>query len=71
MVALQNPDFLKIAEGFGVTGKKISDPKALKAGVAEMLAHKESFLLHVKVEKEENVFPMIPSGASVDEIRFS
>ena len=70
-VALQNPDFLKIAEGFGVPGKKITDPKALKAGVAEMLAHKGPFLLHVMVEKEENVFPMIPSGASVDEIRLS
>ena len=70
-VALQNPDFLKIAEGFGVPGKKITDPKDLKAGVAEMLAHKGPFLLHVMVEKEENVFPMIPSGASVDEIRLS
>ncbi len=70
-VALQNPDFLKIAEGFGVAGKKITDPKDLKAGVAEMLAHDGPFLLHVMVEKEENVFPMIPSGASVDEIRLS
>ena len=70
-VALQNPDFLKIAEGFGVPGRKITDPKDLKNGVAEMLAHKGPFLLHVMVEKEENVFPMIPSGASVDEIRLS
>ncbi len=70
-VALQNPDFLKIAEGFGVAGKKISDPKDLKAGVTEMLAHDGPFLLHVMVEKEENVFPMIASGASVDEIRLS
>jgi len=70
-VALQNPDFLKIAEGFGVAGRKIIDPKDLKAGVAEMLAHDGPFLLHVMVEKEENVFPMIASGASVDEIRLS
>ena len=70
-VSLQNPDFLKIAEGFGVAGRKITDPKDLKAGVAEMLAHDGPFLLHVMVEKEENVFPMIASGASVDEIRLS
>ena len=70
-VALQNPDFLKIAEGFGVPGRKITSPKNLKDGVAEMIAHKGPFLLHVMVEKEENVFPMIPSGASVDEIRLS
>ena len=70
-VALENPDFLKIAEGFGVAGRKITDPKDLKEGVAEMIAHDGPYLLHVMVEKEENVFPMIPSGASVDEIRLS
>lgn len=67
-VELQNPDFLKIAEGFGVPGKKISHASELKAGVAEMLAHDGPFLLHVLVEKEENIFPMVPSGFAVDEI---
>lgn len=68
-VALKNPDFIKIAEGFGVPGKSISDPKKLKGAIADMLAHDGPYLLHVKVEKEENIFPMIASGCSVSEIR--
>jgi acetolactate synthase I/II/III large subunit len=67
-VELKNPDFIKIAEGFGVTGRKISDPNDLESAIAEMLAFDGPYLLHVKVEKEENVFPMVPAGAAADEI---
>lgn len=67
-VALKNPDFVKISEGFGVPGKTIEDPKDLKGAITEMLAHKGPYLLHVKVEKEENIFPMVASGCAVDEI---
>ncbi|WP_020537120.1 biosynthetic-type acetolactate synthase large subunit [Lewinella cohaerens] len=67
-VELQNPDFIKIAEGFGVSGKSISDPAELDSAIAEMLAYDGPYLLHVNVAKEENVFPMVPSGAAVDEI---
>ncbi len=67
-VALQNPDFIKIAEGFGVSGKTIDQPEELEAGIKDMLAHDGPYLLHVRVENEENVFPMVPSGAAVDEI---
>ncbi len=68
-VELVNPDFVTIAKGFGVKGKTVSDPKQLKKAVKEMLAHDGPYLLHVKVEKEENVFPMVPSGASISDIR--
>ena len=67
-VELQNPDFLKIAEGFGITGKKIEEVSSLKEAVAEMLAYPGPYLLHVTVEKEDNVFPMVQSGAGVGEI---
>ncbi|MCR9287107.1 MAG: biosynthetic-type acetolactate synthase large subunit [Bacteroidetes bacterium] len=67
-VELQNPDFVKIAEGFGVTGKKISKPEELKEAVAEMLAFEGPYLLHIAVEKEGNVFPMVASGKSVSEV---
>ncbi|PHN01792.1 biosynthetic-type acetolactate synthase large subunit [Flavilitoribacter nigricans] len=67
-VELQNPDFIKIAEGFGVKGKTITSEEELKSGVAEMLAHDGPYLLHVMVEKEHNVFPMVASGKAVDEI---
>ncbi len=68
-VALQNPDFIKIAEGFGVAGKMVEKPEDLESSIQEMLDHDGPFLLHVKVEKEENIFPMIPTGCSVSEIR--
>ncbi|MFM2269126.1 MAG: biosynthetic-type acetolactate synthase large subunit [Bacteroidota bacterium] len=67
-VELKNPDFCKIAEGFGVMSKKITKQSELTSGIAEMLAFDGPFLLHVKVEKEENLFPMVPAGASVSEI---
>ncbi|MEY4105794.1 MAG: biosynthetic-type acetolactate synthase large subunit [Bacteroidota bacterium] len=67
-VELQNPDFIKIAEGFGVPGRKITHVEELKDAVAEMLAHAGPYLLHVQVLKEDNVFPMVPAGAAVDEI---
>ncbi len=70
-VELQNPDFLKIAEGFGVPGRVVDQAEDVPAAVSEMLATEGPFLLHVRVEKEENIFPMIPSGCSVTEIRLT
>ena len=67
-VELQNPDFLKIAEGFGIPGREVSDPKEIEGAVKEMLEYDGPFLLHVRVQKEENVFPMIAAGKAVDEI---
>ena len=67
-VQLCNPDFLKIAEGFGVPGMMVSEPKDIDMGIRKMLSEKGPFLLHVKVMKEENIFPMIAAGKAVDEI---
>jgi acetolactate synthase-1/2/3 large subunit len=57
-----------IAEGFGVTGSRLSDPSGLQSAIEKMLAHDGPYLLHIKVEKEENIFPMVPSGCAVTEI---
>ena len=67
-VALKNPNFVKIAEGFGMAGKKITKTAELKSSVAEMLAYPGPFLLHVMVGREDNVYPMVPAGASVADI---
>lgn len=67
-VALQNPDFVKIAEGFGVAGSTLTNPAELKDAIEKMLKFEGPYLLHVKVEKEENIFPMVPSGCAVTEI---
>lgn len=64
-----NPDFVKIAEGYHIEAKCVSERKELKSTVAEMIASDKPYFLEVKVEKEDNVFPMIPSGASVSDIR--
>lgn len=63
-VALQNPDFIKISEGFGVPGLKVSKPVDLADALEKMLATDGPFLLHIMVEKEENIFPMVPSGST-------
>ncbi|MEY2904827.1 MAG: biosynthetic-type acetolactate synthase large subunit [Bacteroidota bacterium] len=67
-VELINPDFVKIAEGFGVKGKTIDKPEELESAIEEMLHYEGPYLLHVRVEKEGNIFPMVPSGCAVDEI---
>ena len=68
-VELKNPNFIKIADGFGITARKVENPKELDAAIDEMLAHAGPYFLEVVVEKEENVFPMVPTGASVADIR--
>ena len=62
-------DFVKIAEGYHITAKRVSQREELEQAVSDMIASNEPYFLEVKVEKEDNVFPMIPSGASVSEIR--
>jgi len=64
-----NPDFVKIAEGYHIQAKRVVERKDLKQTVREMIASDKPYFLEVKVEKEDNVFPMIPSGAAVSEIR--
>ncbi len=66
---MTNPDFVKIAEGYDIQAKRVTERKDLAAVVAEMMASKDAFFLEVKVEQEDNVFPMIPTGASVSDIR--
>ena len=64
-----NPDFVKIAEGYSIEAKRISKRKDLKSTIQKMMASDKPYFLEVKVEQEDNVFPMIPSGASVSEVR--
>jgi acetolactate synthase-1/2/3 large subunit len=66
-----NPNFVAIAEGYHIKSKKVTKREDLDAAVAEMMASKDSYFLEVMVEKENNVFPMIPTGASVADIRLS
>ncbi|MCO5723441.1 biosynthetic-type acetolactate synthase large subunit [Robiginitalea marina] len=64
-----NPDFVKIAEGYYLKARRVDKREELAEAVQEMISSKEAYFLEVRVEKEDNVFPMIPSGASVSDIR--
>ena len=64
-----NPDFQTIVKGYGIATKKVIERADLESSVKEMLAHDGSYFLEVMVGKENNVFPMVPTGASVSEIR--
>lgn len=66
---MTNPDFVKIAEGYHITSKRVTERNELESAVTEMISSKDPYFLEVRVEKEDNVFPMIPSGASVSDIR--
>ena len=68
---MTNPNFTAIAEGYYIKAKKVIKREDLDGAVAEMMTSKESYFLEVMVEKEHNVFPMIPTGASVSDIRLS
>lgn len=66
---LINPDFQLIAKGYGIKAMKVETREELATKIAEFLTHKGPIFMEAVVEKEENVFPMVPTGASVSQIR--
>lgn len=65
---MKNPDFVGIAKAYGLASQKVTSRDQLEDAVQAMLDHKGPFVLEVVVEKEDNVFPMIPTGASISDI---
>ena len=70
-VDIASPDYIMVAKGYGVSGIKVSERKDLQPALKTMLEHDGSYLLEVMVGQEDNVFPMVPQGCSVSEIRLS
>ncbi|MEO8886838.1 MAG: biosynthetic-type acetolactate synthase large subunit [Mucilaginibacter sp.] len=68
-VDIQSPDFVALAAAYRIPGKMIDQRADLQGALKEMIDSKGSFLLEVMVTKENNVFPMVPQGCSVSEIR--
>ena len=66
---MTNPDFVTIAKGYYIPAQKVTERKDLAAAIEEMINAEGPYFLEVAVEKEDNVFPMIPTGASLNEIR--
>lgn len=63
-----SPDFIKLADAYGIKADVVEDLSQLEEKVAAMLEHSGPFILDARVKEEENVFPMVPAGASLDEI---
>jgi acetolactate synthase-1/2/3 large subunit len=68
-VDIESPDFVALAAAYRIPGKKVSERSDLSGALKEFINSKGSFLLEVIVTKENNVFPMVPQGCSVSEIR--
>ena len=66
---IKSPDFVKVAAAYSIAGKKVSERNDLKNSLKAMLDFDGAYLLEVMVGKENNVFPMVPQGCSVSEIR--
>jgi len=66
---MDNPDFVKIVEGYGIKAKRVSERDDLKAAIKEMLETPGAYFLEVVVETESNVLPMIAPGAAVSDMR--
>lgn len=64
-----NPDFGPIAAGYGIAYQCVEKREELANAIQKMKDHKGAYLLEVRVEKEDNVFPMVPAGAAVSDIR--
>ena len=68
-VDIESPDYVAVAKGYRIAGNSISKRAELQDALATMLNHKGAYLLEVFVGKENNVFPMVPQGCGVSEIR--
>jgi acetolactate synthase I/II/III large subunit len=68
-VQMQNPDFVKLGEAFGISSSRISERSELETTLTRILNSDRAELVEIVVENEQNVFPMVPAGASVADVR--
>lgn len=66
--SLANPDFIQLAGAYGIQAGRVTDPSGLEEAIEKMYGWDGPYLLEIRVRREENVFPMIPAGASLDAI---
>jgi len=66
---LINPDFQQLAKGFYIETAKVTERENLDQAIEEFINYDGAYFLEVRVGKENNVFPMVPSGSGVAEIR--
>jgi acetolactate synthase I/II/III large subunit len=66
---MTNPDFVQLAAAYRIPGKRIDKRNDIQSALQEMLAYDGAYLLEIVTGKENNVFPMVPQGCSISEIR--
>ncbi|HPH01721.1 MAG TPA: biosynthetic-type acetolactate synthase large subunit [Spirochaetota bacterium] len=62
------PDFVKLAEAYGAYGRRVTNPAEVESALVDMLNHKGTAILEVRIAKEENVYPMVPAGAALTQM---
>ncbi len=67
-VDLATPDFVKVAEAYGLPGLRVTRKEEVVSAIEQAMAHEGPFLIEFLIEPEENVFPMVPPGASLAEV---
>ncbi|MPT36642.1 MAG: acetolactate synthase large subunit, partial [Flavobacterium sp.] len=70
-VAIESPDYVQVARGYKIPGKRVEKREDLQNALEQMFHHKGSYLLEVVVGRENNIFPMVPQGKSVSEVVFN
>jgi acetolactate synthase-1/2/3 large subunit len=65
---LSGPDFVKIADAYGIPGLKVKHKEEVAPAIEKAMAEPGPFLIDFIVEPEENVFPMVPPGAALTEV---
>jgi acetolactate synthase-1/2/3 large subunit len=65
---LPEVEFSRVAEAYGIKGEKITEAAEVQAALRRALDHEGPYLLDIRVEREENVFPMVPAGAAISEM---
>ncbi|GHT81499.1 acetolactate synthase [Bacteroidia bacterium] len=68
---LASPDYMTLAKAYHIDSLRVENRTELLAGIDKMLQNKDAFLLEIKIAPEENVFPMIPAGVALENIRFA
>lgn len=66
---LKNPDFLTVAKAYDIKADRVEKKEQLEEKLLNFVKSKEPYLLEIKVEKEDNIFPMVPTGVSVSQVR--
>ena len=68
---IMSPDFVKVADSYGIPGCAVHNRSELQSAMKKMIDHDGPYLLEVMIEKEDNIFPMVPAGKSVSQIILS